>query len=286
MNAEPLVSILIPTYNSGAMLQPLLESIRQQTYGRCEIVVVDNNSKDDTVEIAKRYTDKVYTKGPERSAQRNHAAAMSAGDYLIVLDSDMALTPDVVADVVSVFADDPKKLALIIPEESYGDGFWAACKKLERSFYVGIPWMEAARAFRRSAFFEQDGYDEENTGTEDYDLPHRIEEMHGPSCMGRINSFILHNEGRLELVRSCKKKYYYARALDVYVQKPANKSHFSKQASPLARFRLYFRSPIRLLRNPFVGCGMLFMKVCEMSSGMMGYLMRRRLTNVQDTIYK
>lgn len=286
MNTQPLVSILIPTYNSGAMLEPLLESIKQQVYEQCEIVVVDNNSEDDTVEIAKRYTDKVYTKGPERSAQRNHAAAMSAGDYLIVLDSDMALTPDVVADVVKAFSNDSKKLALVIPEESYGDGFWAACKKMERSFYRGVPWMEAARAFRRSAFFEHNGYDEQNTGTEDYDLPNRIEEMHGPECVGRIDSLILHNEGRLELLRSCKKKYYYGRALDVYVRKPANKSQFRKQASPLARFGLYFRSPTRLFRSPFVGLGMLFMKVCEMSSGMIGYLMRRRLTNIQKTIYK
>jgi len=40
-----------------------------------EIIVVDNNSTDNTVKIAKRFTDKVYNKGPERSTQRNYGVS-------------------------------------------------------------------------------------------------------------------------------------------------------------------------------------------------------------------
>lgn len=286
MTHEPLVSILISTYNSAATLEPLLRSAMEQTYGNVEIVVVDNNSKDSTLEIARRFTSKVYTKGPERSAQRNYAAAMSGGEILIVLDSDMALTPRVVEEVVAAFGSNKQELALVIPEESFGVGFWAACKKLERSFYVGVSWMEAARAFRRAAFEEMGGYDEANTGTEDYDLPHRLEEKYGSASIGRIGALIMHNEGRLELIKSCKKKFYYARALDVYVEKDANKHHFSKQASPLRRFGLYFKSPFRLFKNPFIGVGMIYMKICEMSSGMLGYAMRKQSFNMQRNIYK
>lgn len=286
MNTEPLVSILIPTYNSSMTLQPLLESIGQQTYLRWEIIVVDNDSKDDTTEIAKRYTEKVYIKGPERSAQRNYAASMSSGEILIVMDSDMVLTPHVVEEVVAVFETNNQKHALIIPEESFGVGFWSACKKLERSFYVGVSWMEAARAFRRTIFEELGGYDEANTGTEDYDLPHRLEEKYGPESIGRINALIMHNEGRLELINTCKKKFYYARALHVYVEKNANKQFFRKQSSPLMRFSLYFKSPFRLFKNPFIGIGMLYMKICEMSSGALGYAMRKQPFNMQRNIYK
>jgi glycosyltransferase involved in cell wall biosynthesis len=249
-------------------------------------VVVDNNSNDNTVEIAKRYTDKVYTKGPERSAQRNHAASMSCGEILIVLDSDMVLTSRVVDEIVIAFTTNAYQRALVIPEESFGVGFWSACKKLERSFYIGVSWMEAARAFRRSTFEELGGYDEANTGTEDYDLPHRLDEKYGSESVGRINSLIMHNEGELDLFKSCKKKFYYARALDVYVNKNANKHHFSKQSSPIMRFALYFKSPFRLLKNPFIGLGMIFMKICEMSSGMLGYLMRKQNFNMQKNIYK
>lgn len=286
MPPQPLVSMLISTYNSAVTLEPLLKSATGQSYCDIEIVVVDNGSTDSTLEIARRFTNKVYTWGPERSAQRNYAAAMSSGEFLIVLDSDMVMTSHVVEEVVVAFRADSQKLGLVIPEESFGIGFWSACKKLERSFYVGVPWMEAARAFRRVAYEEMGGYDEANTGTEDYDLPHRLEAKYGSESIGRISALIRHNEGRLKLIKTCKKKFYYARALGVYVEKSANKLHFSKQASPIARFGLYFKSPRRLLEDPSVGVGMIYMKLCEMASGMVGYAMRKKALNMQKFIYK
>jgi glycosyltransferase involved in cell wall biosynthesis len=59
---NPLVSVIIPTYNSSRTLKKSLESIKNQTYENIEIIVVDNNSKDNTKDIALEYTDKVYNK--------------------------------------------------------------------------------------------------------------------------------------------------------------------------------------------------------------------------------
>lgn len=286
MNSQPLVSVLIATYNSASTLPALLESVKKQSYGSLEIVVVDNNSRDNTLEIAQRYTDKVYTQGPERSAQRNFAASKASGEFIIVLDSDMLLTEHVVRDVVATFNQQQDLLALVIPEESFGEGFWANCKKLERSFYLGVDWMEAARAFRLYVFNEMQGYDENNTGTEDYDLPHRIEQQYGKHTFGRINALIMHDEGKFDFIRSCKKKFYYAKALEVYVSKPENAAYFSRQANPLYRFGLYFRSPTKLFKHPLLGLGMLFMKICEMSAGMLGYLLRGRKSDMKSSIYK
>src|SRR5206468_1500632 len=96
----PLVSIVIPTKNSGEFLEACLRSIKEQTYTNIEIIVVDNSSSDNTQEIARKYTDKVFTKGPERSAQRNFGAQSSSGDYLLIIDSDMELSPNVIAECV------------------------------------------------------------------------------------------------------------------------------------------------------------------------------------------
>jgi glycosyltransferase involved in cell wall biosynthesis len=267
-------------------MEPLLRSIKEQTYKNVEIIVVDNCSTDNTLEIARRFTTKIFTQGPERSAQRNRGAKESTGELLIVLDSDMQLTSRVIEHIVDVFYANPNIKAVVIPEESFGDGFWAKCKKLERSFYVGVAWMEAARAFRRDVFFEMSGYDEANTGTEDYDLPHRVEEKYGASSIGRINEAILHNEGHLSLVRSCRKKFYYARKLDIYVNKNSNKKKFALQSNPVRRYLLYFKNPWRLFRNPVHGIGMIFMKSCEMTSGVAGYLLRQKGSNVAKSIYK
>jgi len=66
---HPLVSVIIPTKNSGRTIRPCLESVRAQTYRNFEIVVVDNFSSDSTVRIAKEYADLVLLAGPRGLAK-------------------------------------------------------------------------------------------------------------------------------------------------------------------------------------------------------------------------
>lgn len=268
---QPIVSVIVPTKNSAAYLEGCLRSIKNQSYSPIELIVVDNKSTDETSKIAQKYADKFYTRGPERSAQRNYGVKHSSGKYLLIIDSDMELTADVVKDCVTKIRTSKKLRAVVVPEESFGEGFWAQCKKLERSFYVGVDWMEAARFFDRKTFEEFDGYDEGNTGTEDYDLPQRIEAKYGSRAIGRINKFIMHNEQRLSLLKTCKKKLYYAQKLEVYSNVTANTGRYKKQASPLQRYALFFSKPAKLFRNPITGIGMLFMKTSEFAFGGVGY---------------
>ncbi len=69
-----LVSVIVTTKNEEKNIANCLKSIKGQSYPqeKIQIIVVDNNSSDSTTKIAKRFTDKVYNKGPERSAQRNY----------------------------------------------------------------------------------------------------------------------------------------------------------------------------------------------------------------------
>lgn len=269
----PLVSVIIPTYNSAAYLEGCLKSIEEQVYPNIELIVVDNNSKDNTKEIAHRYTQKVFNKGPERSAQRNFGVKQSGGKYVLVIDSDMHLSKDLISDCGKQMQENPGIKALVVHEESFGEGFWAQCKKLERSFYVDVAWMEAARFFPRVVFDEMGGYDEENTGTEDYDLPQRIWEKYGDSSIGSAKALIYHNEQKINLLKTCKKKFYYAQKLDKYKSVNANKGNFSKQSNPIMRYKLFFSQPKKLFRDPVLGFGMLFMKTCEFGSGTVGYAM-------------
>jgi glycosyltransferase involved in cell wall biosynthesis len=66
--SSPLVSVIIPTRNSGTTLANCLQSVKDQTYPNIELIVVDNFSTDNTQEIARTYTDHVYERGPERCA--------------------------------------------------------------------------------------------------------------------------------------------------------------------------------------------------------------------------
>lgn len=268
MKKSPLVSVVIPTRNSEEFLENCLESIQKQTYKNIEIIVVDNNSTDKTKEIAAKYTKLVFNKGPERSAQRNFGASKSKGDYLLFIDSDMELSKKVVEECINRIQ---KSGGIIIPEKSMGEGFWAKCKALERSFYIGVNWIEAARFFPREVFSAFKGYDETQTGTEDSDFPQRIKEEFGENSILRINSFIYHHEGKLSLLSTLKKRLYYAKTSSAYTNIKSNEEYYKKQSSIFERYRLYFSDPKKLFKNPILGLGVLFMKALEFGVWGVGY---------------
>ena len=92
----PLVSVVVPTRNSARTIEACLRSILDQRYARIELVVVDNDSTDGTWDIAQGLADAAIRGGPERSAQRNAGVARSGGEFVLWIDSDMILAPEVV----------------------------------------------------------------------------------------------------------------------------------------------------------------------------------------------
>jgi glycosyltransferase involved in cell wall biosynthesis len=263
---RPLISVIITTRNSEKTLERCLNSIKNQTYENIELIVVDNDSTDKTKEIASRYTKKSYNKGPERSIQRNFGAKNAEGEYLFFVDSDMELTQKVVEECVKKILKTNSK-AIIIPEISVGEGFWAKCKALEKECYIGDETIEAARFFEKEIFFKFNGYDEKIAGGgEDWDLPFRIRKA--GYKITRINALIKHHEGNLSLWTSMKKKYYYAHTVDKYIKKHPDMA--IKQFTLLRP--AFIRNWRRLARDPIHAIGMLFMKVCEFGAGGVGYL--------------
>jgi glycosyltransferase involved in cell wall biosynthesis len=259
MPNKPLVSVIVTTRNNEATIATCLQSINSQTYHNLELIVVDNNSKDKTADIAKAYTEHVYTKGPERSVQRNFAASKAQGDYVLVIDSDMELTKDVVAECVSRLKDDTQ--IVIIPEESFGIGFWAQCKALERSFYNGVDWIEAPRFFNKELYEHVGGYDESIVGGEDWDLHSRVKQY---TKAGRAQSFIRHDEGHLTLKEIIKSRQYYAKGFSQYFDKKQSKSSQSSGAKQALKvYGLFLSNPYKLFKNPITGIGVLFMKTVE-----------------------
>ncbi|HSX32945.1 MAG TPA: glycosyltransferase [Candidatus Saccharimonadales bacterium] len=269
-SSMPLVSVIVTTRNNHQTLDACLASIMRQTYEAIELIVVDRDSSDGTKLIARYYTDQVYNHGPERSAQRNFGVRKAHGEFVVIIDSDMELTRNVISDCVDVFYYHEDTSGVIIPEESFGVGFWARCKRLERSFYRGNDWLEAPRFFRKDVYEETGGYDETMVSGEDWDLGARVRQC---GRVARINAHINHNEGRLHLIKSLRKKYYYAGQARVYLRKNPLSSSLSQNVGPLRRYRLFFSQPGKLFSNPIAGIGMLLMKTFEFSFGALGYLL-------------
>lgn len=273
------LSVIITTKNSEFHLKNLLESLRKQRYRSFEIIVVDNHSHDQTREIAKQYTKKVYIHGVERSSQRNFGAKKAKGGYLVFLDADMMVSDGVLSEIVAVFKKDPRVKAIIIPEESIGIGFWSACKIYERQSYLGVSWIEMPRAFRKDVFWELEGYDESLTGPEDFDLPQRLVFQYGEKSIARINAVIIHNEGRMRLLSHLRKKFYYGLSMNNFRKKTENKNNFMKQSSLFQRFLLFVKNPRLSFRVAHIFIGTIVLKTLEMIALALGYFVGRYRNN-------
>ena len=92
-NMNPLVSVVIPTYNHAYLLKDALHSVICQTYTNIEIIVIDNNSVDDTEEVVSSFLDpriifKKINNNGIIAASRNMGILAAKGDYVAFLDSD------------------------------------------------------------------------------------------------------------------------------------------------------------------------------------------------------
>lgn len=87
------VSVIIPVYNSSKYIKECLDSVIKQTYKNLEIIIVDDNSTDNSIEIIKSYNDKrikiIESKENVGAAEsRNKGIDAATGDYLCFIDSD------------------------------------------------------------------------------------------------------------------------------------------------------------------------------------------------------
>jgi glycosyltransferase involved in cell wall biosynthesis len=91
MKDEPLISVIIPTYNRAHTVIKAIKSVLEQSWIKKEIIIVDDGSTDNTEEIIQPYLSKVkYVKQQNQgvSAARNKGIEISSGEYITFLDSD------------------------------------------------------------------------------------------------------------------------------------------------------------------------------------------------------
>lgn len=118
MNKNPLITIAIPNYNYGHYLEHCLESVLNQTYDNFEVYFRDNQSTDDSYEIALKYREKFKKRGIYFNVSDNKrnvgsdknsklATRDAEGDFLYTLASDDAIEPDFLASCIKVFSEYP-----------------------------------------------------------------------------------------------------------------------------------------------------------------------------------
>lgn len=264
---EPLVSVIIPTFNSERFLKECLTSLRKQTHHRLEVIVVDDGLTDHTIEIAKKFRFKTI-KNPRvgRAEAKNQGIRDSRGEYLFFADSDMELTLNVIMECIKIMESDPRIGGVVIPERSIGKSFWVRVRDFERTFYAGSP-VESARFFRADLAKKAGGFEEGLTFFEESTLPYKIEES-GYNVLARTNSVILHHEENFSLATWLKKKFYYGETMQAYRHKYTD--HFGKQMSMTFRFGLFTRNWRRFWSRPMLAVGVIFLKSQEYFAAALG----------------
>lgn len=175
-------SIIIPAKNEEPNIGRCLDSINQVTWDKnsYEIIVVDNGSTDQTVDIARQKGAVVFVR-PELTIAglRNFGAQQSSGQILAFLDADCAVTNQWLS-TASLYLNDTDNVAafgspVTVPEGgTWVQKAWFTVRG-KPDLIVDVNWLESANLFvKRSVFLAVNGFNESLITCEDYELTQRL----------------------------------------------------------------------------------------------------------------
>jgi glycosyltransferase involved in cell wall biosynthesis len=117
----PKLSVTIITKNEAADIGAALASVAWAD----EIIVVDSESTDDTVAIARRHNARAEVRQwPGYIAQKNHAAAIASHDWILSLDADERVTPELASEIKALMDGEPRAAAFRMPRVTRHLGRW------------------------------------------------------------------------------------------------------------------------------------------------------------------
>jgi glycosyltransferase involved in cell wall biosynthesis len=264
MDEAPLVSIIVPTKNSERFLDRCLSSLVNQTYRNIEIIVVDNYSTDRTIEIAKKYTNKIFQFGPERSAQVNFGSRKASGDYLYKVDSDFVLSRSVVEECVEI-ARTGFDAVIVHNTPDTTISLIAEIRKFEVDMYKYNLTYSSARFVKKDIFVRIGGFNERITAGEDYDFQNRLNKLQVKT--GFIESEAIHLGEPTSLGSHLRKIYSYGK--DFINFRKYNKVESKNQLSPLRG--VYFRNWRKFVSHPLTAIMFIFYTFIKFLTGFLGY---------------
>lgn len=262
---NPLVSVIIPAYNSARTISQTLESIQKQTYAPIEIIVVDKGSKDQTREISGRFTKKVFAHGPERAAQVNFGATKAAGRYLYRVDSDFVVEHDVIRECVETCEKNHLDAIAVHNTSAEGLGFWADVRKFERNTYRDDDLIVAVRFFTKKSWEAIGGFDETLYGPEDYDFHNRF--VQKGFRWGRIRAIETHLGEPRSISDIWRKHFFYGREMLGYYRK--HKTIALRQFNPIRTS--FIRHIDVFVSHPLLFLGLIVMQIVKFTAGGLGF---------------
>ena len=175
--AKPLVSVVIPVYNMEEFLEETLDSVLSSDYPNFEVIVMDDGSKDRSLEIAESYKSRyenvrVYTQANSGVATaRNHAISKAGGVYILPVDADNRISKELIHSAVDILESDPEVKVVCPRAEFFGD---RSCEWVLPPFSLSLlarkNMMDTCAVYRKSEWERIGGYCAEIVAREDWEF--------------------------------------------------------------------------------------------------------------------
>lgn len=213
---EPLVSVILPTYNRAEMMIKAARSVLSQTYTNIELVIVDDHSTDDTETLAKSIDDKRvrYLRNETNMGAnhtRNRGILNSHGEFLALVDDDDLWLPEKIKRQIELFQSSPENVGLVYCgfRVQTGNGHVLMDVKPEhrgsvhdillRKNILGSP----TPVIRRTAFLSAGMFDESMNNCQDWDLWIRISKSHNFDYVDEILAmFTVHGSQKSQSIEN------------------------------------------------------------------------------------
>ncbi|HZL89048.1 MAG TPA: glycosyltransferase [Pirellulaceae bacterium] len=203
-HALPIVSVIIPVRNDAQRLAVCLASLRQQDYSadRCEVIVVDNGSSDESRDVARAYGARVlYYPNLRVGALRNRGVEQAQGEILAFVDSDHEVPTEWIRSGVQQLAADSGRAIIGSPCLAPANGTWVQrgweLHRLRDRQRRETTWLGTGNMFLRRADFDRlGGFREDLVAAEDVDLCVRFAAQSGRVISDMRVANVHHGEPR------------------------------------------------------------------------------------------
>ncbi len=179
----PLVSVLMPVFNSRNFIEQAVNSILKQTYHNFEFIIINDASTDGTQEFLRQLKDrriKLFFNSKHKGVTNslNIALTKASGKYIARMDADDISYPTRLQEQVEFLSQHPNiglvgswarqinNLHQIVNEIKYPVDF----KSIEQTLSYKNPFLHSSVMFKRELYIKYGGYDPKLDGAEDYDL--------------------------------------------------------------------------------------------------------------------
>ncbi len=213
---EPIVSVIIPTYNRAEMLTKSIDSVLVQDFDGFEVIVSDDGSSDNTLEVLSQYGDKIVVVSRPNAgcaAARNRAAQVARGELIAFHDSDDLMLPGRLSAQVEFMQAHPAVAAatgnVIIQgqedrnylEHGYGIDFggqpWVIFSQpFPRLLYYNF-MANPASMIKRNCFLEVGGIDESLRISSDWEFWLRVARRWPLACLNVPCTWLGKHEGNI-----------------------------------------------------------------------------------------